>query len=820
MPREYPPARRFASVQSFCFLALVSVMVACGGGGMSTPTAPKQTPTITSFAPTSGIAGDAVTISGMNLSGATAVRFNGTTATFSVTGSTSVTTSVPAGATTGKITVTTSSGTAASASDFTISTNAPSISNFTPTSGLVGASVTITGTKFTGATAVKFNGTTATMTVNSDTQITAVVPTGATTGKITVTTSNGTATSAANFTVTPPAPTITGFNPTSGAPATPVTLTGANFTGASSVQFNGVAASFTVVNAGQISTTVPAAATSGKITVTTAGGTATSAADFTVNTSSATLDLTIDGLYVTQATQNYPAPAVPLVKDRSAWVRVFVKANQANSVMPQVRVRFINGATTNTLNISAPLPSVPTTIDANTATSWDAAVPSAWMQPSTQVIADVDPATLIQESNKSNNSFTLNLDVRALKQWKITLVPVKTGSLTGTVTSATRTKESWLDTAKRVHPVADAIDIAVGSTMTSSVSSLSSSGTGWSTVLNELDAKRTADGATSRYYYGAVHASYTSGVAGLGFIGHPAAIGWDFFPSATFVLAHEEGHNFGREHSPCGGVSNPDPNYPYPGGIIGVPGWDAFATSGNLKDESNYTDIMGYCSTQWISDYTYKGELAFRAASSLGDVIPDVTNATLGDGLLIWGRIENGKVTLEPAFRTQFLGNLPAPGQYQVEARDLAGNVLSSQSFEAYQVEDLPEGESVRLFSFVLPMPASGIQSVASLRLAMRDGQELTRRVTRESSGEISQAAPLAESETAVQTIELPNHAMQFRWDADRYPVLMVRDQKTGEVRGFLRGGQAEMEDAPADLDLQLSDGVRSRRQTHHRVTE
>ena len=238
------------------------------------------------------------------------------------------------------------------------------------------------------------------MTVNSDTQITAVVPTGATTGKITVTTSNGTATSAANFTVTPPAPTITGFNPTSGAPATPVTLTGANFTGASSVQFNGVAASFTVVNAGQISTTVPAAATSGKITVTTAGGTATSAADFTVNTSSATLDLTIDGLYVTQATQNYPAPAVPLVKDRSAWVRVFVKANQANSVMPQVRVRFITGATTNTLNISAPLPSVPTTIDANTATSWDAAVPSAWMQPSTQVIADDDPATLIQESNK------------------------------------------------------------------------------------------------------------------------------------------------------------------------------------------------------------------------------------------------------------------------------------------------------------------------------------------------------------------------------------------------------------------------------------
>ena len=81
---------------------------------------------------------------------------------------------------------------------------APTITSFVPTSGPVGTSVTITGTNLTGATSVKFNGVSATITSNTATQIVTKVPTGATTGPITVTTANGTATSATNFTVTAP----------------------------------------------------------------------------------------------------------------------------------------------------------------------------------------------------------------------------------------------------------------------------------------------------------------------------------------------------------------------------------------------------------------------------------------------------------------------------------------------------------------------------------------------------------------------------------------------------------------------------------------
>ena len=84
------------------------------------------------------------------------------------------------------------------------STTQPTITSFSPTSACSGssASVVITGTNFTGATAVNFyNSQSATYTVNSSTQITATLPAGATTGPISVTTPSGTATSSSSFTV-------------------------------------------------------------------------------------------------------------------------------------------------------------------------------------------------------------------------------------------------------------------------------------------------------------------------------------------------------------------------------------------------------------------------------------------------------------------------------------------------------------------------------------------------------------------------------------------------------------------------------------------
>ena len=98
-----------------------------------------------------------------------------------------------------------------------------------------------------------------------------------------ITTPGGTASSAGVFTVVP-APAIAGVAPISGPAGSSVTITGANFAGATAVMFVARSAGFTVDAAGtEITATVPKLKPGAvSISVTTAGGTATAGTPFTV----------------------------------------------------------------------------------------------------------------------------------------------------------------------------------------------------------------------------------------------------------------------------------------------------------------------------------------------------------------------------------------------------------------------------------------------------------------------------------------------------------------------------------------------------------
>jgi len=239
-------------------------------------------PAITDFTPAYGAAGALVTITGTNLDRTSAVDFNGTAASFSVTSATALDATVPAGATSGPIMVTAPGGSAASATDFVV-VQPPGITGFAPAFGNVGSTLVITGAGFTYATGVDFAGTNAGYVIDSDTQITAIVPAGAVSGAVAVTNPAGTATSNADFIVTVgPPPVITSFSPDSGSAGTSVTIKGDNLSGATFVTFNGVAVDNIKTKGSALAVSVPAGASTGLIAVTTPGGTAVSDTSFVV----------------------------------------------------------------------------------------------------------------------------------------------------------------------------------------------------------------------------------------------------------------------------------------------------------------------------------------------------------------------------------------------------------------------------------------------------------------------------------------------------------------------------------------------------------
>jgi hypothetical protein len=109
-------------------------------------------------------------------------------------------------------------------------------------------------------------------------------------GPITVTTPGGTVTTTTMFTVNPPSkptavphPRIGGFAPMRGAAGTKVTIRGTYLGGAMWVKFGGMKAKYTVPSATRIVAIVPKHAHSGKITIRTSGGLATSGVRFAIS---------------------------------------------------------------------------------------------------------------------------------------------------------------------------------------------------------------------------------------------------------------------------------------------------------------------------------------------------------------------------------------------------------------------------------------------------------------------------------------------------------------------------------------------------------
>lgn len=519
------------------------------------------------------------------------------------------------------------------------------------------------------------------------------------------------------------------------------------------------------------------------------------------------LNLRVHTAYLTQGIQR-PDHGVELVAGRDAYLRVFPVANQVNDARPQVRVRLFQGvAEVGTWLLEPPASSVPQTFtESSLGTSWNVMVPGALIQPGLSLLAEVDPGNLIPETSTTDNTYPANgtplpVVVRELLPFQIRLVPVMQSATGNTGNINDGNKQAFMADLLKLMPIG-AHDVDVRETYTTNAPALVSNNSNgaWGMILGEVLALRNTTDQSSRYYYGVVKVDYTSGVAGIGYVGTPtgtakAAIGWDR-ASGPGVLAHELGHNFGRYHAPCGNPAGVDQNYPHTTGGIGYWGLDLGTLA--LKSPFTWKDLMGYCNNEWVSDYTWNAVMNFRSLSPTGAPPMMVAGGGVDDGLLIWGRIGSSGTVLEPVFRVPSVGRpLPGNGPYRVEGRDASGALLFSHPFEAAQVADLPGGPE-RHFAFVLPVGAAA-DRLAELRVSGPGIAVAQRR-----------PPPGAPGPTRAPQATRPAPAQgRLTWDASAHPMAMVRNAATGEILSFARGGEILLRTSATELDIQLSDGVR-----------
>jgi len=353
-----------------------------------------------------------------------------------------------------------------------------------------------------------------------------------------------------------------------------------------------------------------------------------------------------------------PQSKVPVVAGRAALVRVFADIDASYDGSPiTARLDLGDGAP---IEVETVIKSSPWDDDLESTINFE--LPAAAMAPGMTYRVDLLQPSTHSAGNNVKASYPPSgaSPIPALstgKSLKIELVPVSYGADGSNRKPDTSPGQlqAYKDAFFRMYPVAD-VEILVHAAVAWK-GKVSANGSGWSELLDGIATLRQNDNTPADvYYYGIFSPTANVGqfcgggcVAGLGMIGGPsdsysrAAIGLGFPGDiSTETSVHEVGHNHGRQHSPCGGAQGTDPAYPYDGASIGVWGYDLL--SKQLYSPDVMTDVMGYCTPVWISDFTYKAlfdRIKFVNSASL-IYPPELVDRTYqrvrldGEGNLTW----------------------------------------------------------------------------------------------------------------------------------------------------------------------------------------
>ncbi|MCE7984070.1 MAG: hypothetical protein DYG89_23090 [Caldilinea sp. CFX5] len=505
----------------------------------------------------------------------------------------------------------------------------------------------------------------------------------------------------------------------------------------------------------------------------------------------AAFDARIANVELTQATQTLKND-VPLVAGRPLVARIYAVTDNATAING---CQLVLTATRN----GAPLPGSPLTVGPwaifpqplrdKLSNTFNVLLPLSWTQGNVRLTAQLYLPAGQQDRTPANNQTTLDLTFHAVPPLDIKIVPIHyTHQPTGKRYPAP-TDEQFSDYVMRLYPV-HALQLSMRTPI--EFTGDLSSDKGWSTLLQLVGTVKKGDNAPSaQIYYGLLPTGDFQ--PKWGGMGSSARFSASFNNGG--VVAHELGHNLGRQHAPCGNPGGVDPAYPYAKASIGEYGFDL--TGFTILHPATTADVMSYCGPDWVSDYTYRGLFTNQRTAGLPSA-----GLAAAPGILVRADLTDARdVVFQPLYF--YAGDLsPLPAASAVTVRFLAedGALLAEHPVALESAEE--GGFVTRFVSALLPQPD---QPVARVQLRTQ-GQVIAERSLLTDTVQAATTYQLVQSEAE----------LTLRWQPSAQPALvrytndngqswltLAVDATGGELHfapGSLPGGAGRFAILPADL--------------------
>ena len=457
------------------------------------------------------------------------------------------------------------------------------------------------------------------------------------------------------------------------------------------------------------------------------------------------------GVYLTQTIQSWDDP-VPLLAGKPGLLRVFVTAPRGGTAtMPAVRATFyMDGAERHSVHIPASAQTIPAEVmEGDLARSANAEIPDWVIVPGLEMVIEVDPEGALDPAlgvtKRIPEEGRLAVDVQSVPPFRLTLIPFLNETepdLTAvddvSAMAADPNGHELLRDVRRLLPISELAVVAREPVIVSTPNV--------NLMLDQVQAMRLMEGGSGYWmgvWDGVQNAGRVSAAVGVASRGGKEAVA----RRNAFTIAHELGHNLSLKHAPCGSPTSTDPWFPHFGGSIGAWGYD-FGENALVTPQA--ADVMSYCThgTYWISDFFFNKALNHRLANEDATTAALAAEADPTRTLLLWGGVDAGGIPqLHPAFVVEAPPTLPSQGgPFRLAGRDKNGRILFSMNFRMQEIADGDGGSS---FVFAIPTAPEWGGALASITLSGPGG-----------------LATLDES-------------------TDR-PMAILRDQQTGQVRGFL----------------------------------